>query len=73
MSSTRKGLPAFAWGAGAAFSLVSFAQAANACPNWSAQPTFGEVRLSAGFVPDPHPMNLVAGGGVNLSSCIAGS
>lgn len=37
----------------------------------SAEPTFGDVRLSAGFLPDPHVVELTAGGSiaVELGSC----
>lgn len=42
---------------------------AMACPDWQNQPNFGGVELSAGFTPDPHVLEMVAGGDIDLSSC----
>lgn len=42
----------------------------------SATATYGEVRLSSGFTPDPHTVNLTAGGSIpasNISSSCEGS
>ncbi|MDQ8028600.1 MAG: peptidase [Brevundimonas sp.] len=36
-------------------------------PDTSARAAFGEVSLSAGFTPDPHRVNLTAGGGLQAS------
>ncbi|MEZ5959537.1 MAG: peptidase S1 [Hyphomonadaceae bacterium] len=36
-----------------------------AAQNWQATPTFGSVRLTAGFTPDPYNVPLVAGGPIN--------
>lgn len=40
-------------------------------PDVSLEPTYGDVNLSAGFTPDPHMVELRAGGSleVNVSSC----
>lgn len=35
--------------------------------DWSLEPTFGSVELSSGFSPDPHTVDIVAGGGTDLS------
>lgn len=45
------------------------AGAAVACPNWQAQPHFGQIELYAGFQPDPYVRNITAGGTQNLSAC----
>lgn len=45
-------------------------------PNASLTAAFGEVRLNAGFTPDPHRISLTAGGSIpasNVSSSCAGS
>ncbi len=40
-----------------------------ACPNWQAAPSFGQITLSAGFLPDPYVRNITAGGGYDLAAC----
>ena len=35
--------------------------------NPGASPTYGDVRLSEGFMPDPHRTNLTAGGSIDVS------
>ncbi|NDV00731.1 peptidase S1 [Pseudoroseicyclus tamaricis] len=42
---------------------------AMACPDWSAAPHFGDISLSAGFLPDPHVRNVTAGGTQLLTNC----
>lgn len=42
--------------------LVLGTGAAQAQPNWRAEPMFGTVNLSAGFAPDPHTVTVRAGG-----------
>ena len=43
-------------------------------PNMSLDPTYGTVTLSAGFLPDPHSVELTAGGSVdvNVGGCAYG-
>lgn len=43
-------------------------------PNVSAEPTYGDVNLTAGFLPDPHSVALRAGGSleVNVGTCSYG-
>jgi len=43
--------------------------AAEACPAWQLQPSFGQIQLSAGFLPDPYVRNVTAGGQYSLSAC----
>jgi hypothetical protein len=43
--------------------------AAEACPNWQASPSFGQISLSAGFLPDPYVRNITAGGRYDLAGC----
>jgi hypothetical protein len=60
------------WIAGAAIyglAAVGPAQAQDV----SAYPTYGEVFLSAGFVPDPHREDVVAGGEIDASDTIGGA
>jgi hypothetical protein len=45
----------------AALSLLLAASVAHA-QNWEVEPTFGSVELSEGFLPDPHEVELSAGG-----------
>jgi len=48
-----------------AVALLSFAAAATSqasAQDVSAEPTYGDVSLSAGFTPDPHQTSLTAGG-----------
>ena len=37
-------------------------------PDWTKTPTYGSVRLQGGFLPDPHLVNLIAGGSIDLAS-----
>ncbi|WP_373353592.1 peptidase S1 [Pseudoroseicyclus sp. CXY001] len=46
------------------------ASAAQACPDWRGAPYFGEIRLNAGFVPDPYRRNITAGGTQSLAGCL---
>lgn len=52
------------------FTLI--AGAATACPDWRANPTFGDIRLTAGFLPDPYIRNVTAGGTINMQRCFNG-
>ena len=45
------------------------AGAAVACPNWEANPSFGQIDLWAGFTPDPYVRNITAGGRYDLAGC----
>ena len=45
------------------------AGSAMACPNWEAAPSFGQIDLNAGFMPDPYVRNITAGGGYDLAGC----
>lgn len=47
--------------------LVVAAVAVVGAQNWQLAPSYGNVNLSAGFLPDPHTVNLTAGGSVNIS------
>jgi hypothetical protein len=49
--------------------LAASAAAAEACPDYSIDATFGEFDLEAGFLPDPMSRPVAAGGDVDLASC----
>jgi hypothetical protein len=53
----------------AAIAIALSAGAASA-QNWQGEPTYGSVRLSAGFTPDPHNVQLVAGGPINSGQAL---
>ena len=53
----------------AAVGITLAALPALACPDWQGAPHFGEIRLGAGFQPDPHVRNITAGGTINLQNC----
>ncbi|ARO14655.1 peptidase S1 and S6, chymotrypsin/Hap [Ketogulonicigenium robustum] len=53
----------------AAAAMAASATAAAACPDWTGQPHFGQIQLTAGFTPDPYVRNITAGGTVDLASC----
>ncbi len=55
--------------AAAALLSVLAAGSVMACPNWQAAPSFGQIDLSAGFLPDPYVRNITAGGGYDLAGC----
>lgn len=55
--------------AAAAALLVMAAGAAQACPDWQAPPSFGQIELRAGFTPDPYIRNITAGGRYDLAGC----
>jgi hypothetical protein len=40
-----------------------------ACPDWEAQPHFGDIQLAAGFEPDPYVLSVKAGGTHRLENC----
>jgi hypothetical protein len=41
-----------------------------AAQNWQGTPTYGSIQLRSGFQPDPHNVNLVAGGPLNARSTL---
>ncbi len=41
--------------------------------DWSEPPTYGSAQLTSGFAPDPHLVNLTAGGSIDASQSISGS
>jgi len=53
----------------AAAAVVLTAGAA-AAQNWQGAPTYGNVRLSAGFTPDPYNVNVVAGGPIDSRAAL---
>lgn len=53
----------------AALGAALAAGPALACPNWEAAPSFGQINLVAGFMPDPYVRNITAGGGYDLAGC----
>lgn len=44
-----------------------------AAQNWQGAPTYGSVRLAAGFQPDPYNVPVVAGGPINSSQTLGGA
>lgn len=57
-----------------AAALAALAAApAFACPNWQAAPSFGQINLQAGFMPDPYVRNITAGGRYDLAGCFGSS
>lgn len=48
--------------------LVLLAATALSAQDWSLDPAYGSITLTHGFSPDPHRVDLVAGGSINLSS-----
>ncbi|ALJ80898.1 peptidase S1 [Ketogulonicigenium vulgare] len=54
---------------GAVAALALSATSALACTNWELPPSYGDVTLAAGFMPDPHTLDMAAGGPINLSTC----
>jgi hypothetical protein len=55
--------------AAAAVACAALAAPAVACPNWQTAPSFGEIQLNAGFMPDPYVRNITAGGSYDLAGC----
>jgi hypothetical protein len=53
----------------AAAIVTGLAAPALACPNWEASPSFGQIDLHAGFMPDPYVRNITAGGRYDLAGC----
>lgn len=49
--------------------LAASVTAAQACPDYSIESTFGELALDAGFLPDPLIRVVEAGGDVDLGAC----
>lgn len=56
----------------AAAALVSTAALAQTVPNIALDPTFGAVTLVAGFLPDPHVVDIVAGGPIDAAAAALG-
>jgi len=52
---------------GAALAAAFLAAPDASAQNISLEPTYGNVRLSAGFLPDPRTVSLTAGGGIAVS------
>jgi len=52
---------------GAALALAVLSAPAASAQDISLDPTYGNVRLAAGFLPDPHTVSLTAGGGIAVS------
>ena len=54
--------------------ILALAAPAAHAQDWSLEPTYGSVSLEEGFLPDPHTVELTAGGsvGVNVGSCSYG-
>jgi hypothetical protein len=52
----------------AAAAVVSTAALAQTVPNIGLEPTFGAVQLTAGFLPDPHVVDVVAGGPIDAAA-----
>lgn len=53
----------------AAAAVVLSAGAASA-QNWQAPATYGSIRLSSGFQPDPHNISMTAGGEINARASL---
>lgn len=53
----------------AAAIATTLAAPALACPDWQAAPSFGQIDLYAGFMPDPYVRNITAGGRYDLAGC----
>ncbi len=49
--------------------VMAMAAPVLACPNWEASPSFGQIDLYAGFMPDPYVRNITAGGRYDLAGC----
>lgn len=56
----------------AAASAALFAADASA-QNFSLNPNYGSVGLSAGFTPDPYTVNIVSGGNIDAGSTLGGA
>ncbi|MGD9739211.1 MAG: hypothetical protein AB7O56_13170 [Bauldia sp.] len=54
--------------AGAATLLAATAALAQNAPDYTLEPTFGATELIAGFEPDPHRVDLVAGGDIDAGT-----
>lgn len=49
--------------------IVGLAGAAQACPNWNNNPTYGAYNLSLGQLRQGQTLSLTAGGSVNWNNC----
>ncbi len=66
----------FVWKSLLAAGLASFALVAAgpvAAQDISGSPTYGDVNLTHGFIPDPHSVSLAAGGSIDVSDSIGGA
>ncbi|MEO3432732.1 hypothetical protein [Inquilinus sp. CAU 1745] len=52
--------------------IVGLAAGESAGQDFSLSPAFGSARLAAGFVDDPYLVNVLAGGGIDVSRRITG-
>lgn len=73
-ASEKAGYPTMRLASALAFAVavggsVAVSGAAYACPNYQAQPAFGQIDLNEGFTPDPYYRNIRAGGGYSLRNC----
>ncbi|MDO5657893.1 MAG: peptidase S1 [Paracoccus sp. (in: a-proteobacteria)] len=50
--------------------VILIPAAAAACPNWRADPSFGNIALGSGFTPDPHVQRITAGGTHDVGRCL---
>jgi hypothetical protein len=53
-----------------AAAAVALSAGAAGAQNWQGTPTYGSVQLQAGFQPDPHNVQLTAGGPINASDAL---
>ncbi len=53
-----------------AVAAVALTAGVASAQNWQGAPTYGSVRLAAGFQPDPHNVNIVAGGPINSRAAL---
>jgi hypothetical protein len=68
----RQTMTAVATGAAVLVAGLAAGQAM-ACPDWQASPVFGDIRLQAGFAPDPVAYSITAGGTTALERCFSGN
>lgn len=57
--------------AAATLAATLAAAPALACPDWEADPSFGQIDLTSGFQPDPHRRQITAGGNIDLARCFS--
>ncbi len=54
----------------AAIGLVALGVSPSVAQDYNLAPTFGQVTLNAGFSPDPHSVEIVAGGGIDANTAL---